>query len=251
MIAMATAPLTCTFLVAIRMGTVFLFSPIEAIRLLPIHVRLLLVLMLSMMVVAHIQLPVLPMDDLALIVSGLSEFCNGLMLSLSLYAAFAVIQIAGQLMDAQMGLNALAIFNPADHTNEPLSSRLLMMLAVLFFFSIDGHHYLIQAWVMSFEMIPPGQLVLLNGFTPVIQQCSGMFSFGLMLASPIVMCLLVVDISSAVLTRNMPQISTYFLVLPIKIMLGLFVFYLLLTPINPLIHQLFAACFQSWTVMMR
>lgn len=251
MISMALSPLTCTFLVAIRMGTVFLFSPVEAIRLLPIHVRILLVLMLSMMMVAHIDQPVLPMDDLSLVVSGLSEFCNGLMLSLSVYAVFGAIQIAGQLMDTQMGLNALAIFNPADHTNEPLSSRLLLMLAVLFFFAMDGHQHLLQAMVMSFEMIPPGRLVLLNGFTPILQQFSSLFIFGLMLASPIVVGLLVVDVSSAVLTRNMPQISTYFLILPIKIMLGLFIFYLLLTQINPLFHQLFAACFQSFAMMMR
>ena len=251
MITVAVSPLSCTFLVAIRIGTVFLFSPIEAIRLLPIHVRILLVLMLSMFIVAHLEQSALAMDDLSLIVSGLSECCNGLILSLSLYAAFSVIQIAGQLMDTQMGLNALAIFNPTDHACEPFSSRLLMMLGVLFFFAIDGHHQLIQALVMSCEIIPPGRLMRLNGYVPILQQFTGMFTFGLMMASPIVMCLFVVDLSGAVLTRNMPQVSTYFLILPIKIMMGLFLFYLLLTQINPLFHQVFSACFQSWAEMMR
>lgn len=251
MITVAVSPLTCTFLVAIRIGTVFLFSPIEAIRLLPIHVRILLVLMLSMLIVAHINKLALPIDSLSLVVSGLSELGNGLLLSLSLYAAFGVIQIAGQLMDTQMGLNALAIFNPTDHTNEPLSSRLLLMLAVLFFFALDGHHRLIEALVMSCEIIPPGQLMLLNGYVPIIQQFTGMFTFGLMMATPIVVSLLVIDLSGAILTRNMAQISTYFLILPIKIMLGLFVFYLMLTQINPLYHQVFMSCFQSWAVMMR
>ena len=251
MITVAVSPLSCTFLVAIRLGTVLLFSPVEAIRLLPIHVRILLVLMLSMLIVAHIDQPALAIDTLSLVVSGGLEFCNGLILSLSLYSAFGVIQIAGQLMDTQMGLNALAIFNPTDHTNEPLSSRLLLMLAVLFFFALDGHHRLIQALVLSCEMIPPGRLILLNGYVPIIQLFTGMFAFGLMMASPIVISLLVVDLSGAVLTRNMPQISTYFLILPIKIMLGLFVFYLLLTQINPLLNQVFTTCFQSWAVMMR
>lgn len=250
MITIAVAPLTTTFLVAIRIGTVLLLSPIEAIRLLPIHARLLLVLIFSMLTVANLPLSALPSNELALVLSGVAEFCNGLLLSLSLYAAFGVFQIAGQLMDAQMGLNSLAIFNPTDHSNEPLSGRLLVMLAILFFFAISGHLKLVQGLVMSFMIIAPGQLALFNGYTPIIQQCSLMFSLAIMMASPVVISLLVIDISGAILTRNMPQISTYFLILPIKIMLGLIVFYLLLTYVNPFMENVFALCFQSWTGVM-
>jgi len=229
---------------------VLLLSPIEAIRLLPIHTRLLLVLILSGLMVANIPFPPLNLNALSLVLSGVSEFFNGLILSLSLYAAFAVFQIAGQLMDTQMGLNSLAILNPSDHTHEPLSGRLLVMLAVLFFFALDGHHQLIQGLVISFIIIPPGKLALLNGFTPIIKQFSLMFSFALMLSSPIVVSLMVIDFSGAVLTRNMPQISTYFLTLPIKIMLGLLIFGLLLNEINPIMEKGFAMCFQTFARVM-
>ncbi len=246
MITIAIAPLTTTFLVAIRLGTVLLLSPIEAIRLLPIHTRLLLVLILSVLVVGNLSLPALPVDDLSLGMSALAEFCNGLILSLSLYAAFGVFQIAGQLMDTQMGLNSLAIFNPASHANEALSGRLLSMLAVLFFFAIDGHLKLVQGLVLSFMIITPGQLTLLKGYTPIIQLCSLMFSYAIMIASPVVISLLIIDVTGAILTRNMPQISTYFLTLPIKIILGLFIFGTLLTYINPAMDYVFSSCFQSW-----
>jgi flagellar biosynthetic protein FliR len=250
MMTIAVAPLTTTFLVAIRLGTVFLLSPIEAIRVLPIHARLLLVLILSMLIVANLPLPELPPDELSLVMSGIAELCNGLILSLSLYAAFAVFQIAGQLMDTQMGLNSMGIFNPADHSNEPLSGRLLVMLAVLFFFAVSGHLKLVKGLVMSFMIIAPGQLSLFNGYAPIIQQCSLMFSLSIMIASPVVIGLLVIDVAGAVLTRNMPQISTYFLTLPIKIMLGLIIFGLLLTYINPAMDYVFSSCFQSWTAVM-
>ncbi len=246
MITIAIAPLTTTFLVAIRLSTVLLLSPIEAIRLLPIHTRLLLVLILSLLVVGNLSLPALPVDEVSLGMSALAEFCNGLILSLSLYAAFGVFQIAGQLMDAQMGLNSLAIFNQASHANEPLSGRLLSMLAVLYFFAIDGHLKLVQGLVLSFMIITPGQLTLLNGYTPIIQLCSLMFSYAIMIASPVVISLLIIDVTGAILTRNMPQISTYFLTLPIKIILGLFIFGTLLTYINPAMDYVFSSCFQSW-----
>lgn len=251
MITIAVAPLTTTFLVAIRLSTVLLLSPIEAIRLLPIHARLLLVLILSILITTHLSSQALPSDELSLVLSGVAEFCNGLILSISLYAAFGVFQIAGQLMDAQMGLNSLAIFNPSDHSNEPLSGRLLVMLAVLFLFAVGGHLKLVQMLVLSFMIIPPGKLAIFSGYTPIIQQCSMMFSYAIMIASPVVMSLLVIDITGAVLTRNMPQISTYFLTLPIKIMLGLIVFGLLLTYVNPAMDFVFASCFHSLNGVMQ
>ena len=250
MMTIAVTPLTATFLVAIRLCTVLLLSPIEAIRVVPIHARLLLVLMLSLLIVPGLTIKSVPYDNLALVVAGISEFCNGIILSLSVYAAFAVFQIAGELMDTQMGLNSQAIFNPADHSHEPLSDRLLMMLAVLYFFAVGGHFKLLQGLVMSFKIIAPGELALLNGYTPLLQQCSLLFSLSIMIASPVLIGLLIVDIAGAILTRNMPQISTYFLTLPIKIMLGLIIFKLLLTYINPAMDLVFSSCFQSWKAVM-
>lgn len=250
MITIATAPLTTTFLVAIRLGTVLLFSPIEAIRLLPIHTRIFLVLILSMLIVSTVSFPAEPPNDLTLLLSGLAEFCNGLLLSLSLYATFAVFQIAGQLIDTQMGLNSLAILNPTEKSHELLSSRLLVMLAVLFFFALDGHQRLLEALTYSFLIIAPGQPILFHGFTPIIKLFSCMFSLALMIASPVVFTLLMIDIAGAVLTRNMPQISTYFLTLPIKIMLGLLSFGMLLNYINPIMEKAFQLCFQSLKMVM-
>jgi len=232
-------------MVAIRLGTVILFSPIEAIRVLPIHTRLILVLILSSLIVMNLTLPKLAADELSLIVGGIAEFCNGLILSLSLYATFAIFTIAGQLIDDQMGLNSQAILNPADNSHESIASRLLLMLGVLFFFTLNGHHKLLQSLAASFQIIPPGTLAIFNGFAALGKQFTMMFSLGFMLASPVIISLIVVDIAGAVLTRNMPQISTYFLTLPIKILLGLFVFQLLLNYIHPLMEKIFDYCFDS------
>ena len=250
MITFAVTPLTTTLLIAIRIGTLLLFSPIEAIRLLPIHTRLLLILVLSVLMFNPHEIAEQANDSSSLLLSGIAEFCNGLILSISLFAAFGVFQIAGQLIDTQMGLNSLAIFNPADHTHEPISGRLLVMLAVLFFFAIGGHHKLFMGLMMSFKIIPPGHLALLQGLTPVLQQLSLMFSLSLMIAAPIIASLLVIDVSGAVLTRNMPQINIYFLTLPIKILLGLLMLGLLLNLINPMMDKVFQLYFQSWNGMV-
>lgn len=77
-----------------------------------------------------------------------------------------------------------------------------------------------------------------------------MFSMAVLLAGPIVLTLMIIDFSSAILTRNMPQVNTYFLTLPIKITLGLFMFSLLMNDINPFMQKVFQAYFQLMTEVM-
>lgn len=250
MIKLAAAPLETLFLITIRLGMVLLFSPIDAIRLLPIHARLFLVFTLSALILSNIPTPEHTLTTTTLVVGGIAECANGLVLSLSLYAAFAVFQIAGLWIDTQIGLNTAAIFNPASREHEPLSGRLLVMLAVLYFFSLNGAHHLLMGLVLSFKLIAPGELNLFSGFKPITQHFAMAFSLSLMIASPIIVSLMIIDLASAVLTRNMPQISTYFLTLPIKILMGLLLLSLLLSVIRPLMDTVFQVCFQSFRAVL-
>lgn len=241
--------LSSLFFITIRLGTVLLFTPIQAIRQLPIHARLMFLFTLSMLLVNYVP-PQAELTNNALLLGGLAEFSNGLILSTSIYAAFAVFQIAGQLIDNSTGFNATAVFNPNEHSQEPLTSHLLSMLAVLFFFSLDGHQWLFKGLAYSFLIIPPGTLSLFAGFKPVIKQFGFMFSMAFMIASPIILALLAIDLCGALITRNMPQVSTYFLTLPIKILFGLFLLIMVLNYINPISNQVFTHCFQVWQELM-
>lgn len=245
----STSWITTLFFITIRMGTILLFTPIQAIRQIPIHSRLLLIFILSILMAfntPHIQ----EMDNSRLILGGIAEFANGLILATSLFAAFSVMQIAGQIIENETGMNSLTLFHPGEHTQLPLTSHLLSMLAVLFFFGIDGHLWLIKGLSYSFILIPPGTVTLFNGFSPVIKQFGFMFSMAVMIASPIVVALLAIDLCSGALTRSMPQISTYFLTLPLKILVGLLLLILMLNYLNPIMNQLFEQCFQTWQEIM-
>lgn len=250
MILLMTDKLTTIFFVIIRIAAVLLFTPIEAIRIVPVHVRFVFIFAISLLIAGHLSPDVLPTGSMAITASALTEFCNGVILSLSLYATFAIFQMAGQLLDSQMGLNAQAIINPADHSHEPLSGRLLMMLATLFFFTLGGHRQLFLGLCYSFQLIPPGSNLLFDGFTPLIHQFSFMFILSLMIASPVVFGLMLIDMLAGILTRNMPQLNTYFLILPVKILLGLFLLMILLSHINPMIEYLMSLCFQTWQRIM-
>lgn len=241
--------ITGLFYIIIRLGTILLFTPIQAIRQLPVHTRLVLVFAFSILIKQY--LPGNPVTtNVPLITSCLIEFANGLILATSFYAAFAVFQIAGHIIDSQMGLDSLTLFNPQERTQEPLSGNLLTMIAVLLFFGINGHLWLFKGLAFSFTIIPPGAMTLFNGFTPVIQQFGFMFSIAFLIASPMVLTLLAIDLCSAIITRNMPQINIYLLTLPFKIILGIFLLAMMLQYINPITDRVFERCFQTWQEIM-
>ncbi|MCL9682621.1 flagellar biosynthetic protein FliR [Legionella maioricensis] len=237
--------ITCLLFITIRLGTVLLFTPIQAIRQLPVHTRLILIFIFSILLMNYVPNQEI-LDNSTILIGGIVEFSNGLILAASLYAAFSVFQIAGQIIDNEIGLNSLAVFNPNEHSQEPLTSRLLSMLAVLFFFGLDGHVWLFKGFSYSFVIIPPGSLALFAGFTPIIKQFGFMFTLAFMIASPIIVALLAIDLCGGIITRNMPQINTYFLILPVKILIGLILLTLMLNYINPLTNTVFENCFHTW-----
>ena len=116
--------ITSLFFITIRLGTVLLFTPIQAIRQLPIPTRLILVFSFSLLIVNYTPYQHF-LDDNTILIGSIAELSNGLILATSIYAAFAIFQIAGQLIDNEMGLNTLAIFNPGEHHQEPFSSQFL------------------------------------------------------------------------------------------------------------------------------
>lgn len=236
-------------LITIRFSTVLLLTPIHAIRQLPVPIRLLFVFILSFLCTATLPHS-LQTNNGALFLGGVAECANGLILASSLYAAFAVFQIAGQLIDNQTGFNMLAVFKPDEHAQDSFSGHLLSMLSVLFFFGIDGHLWLFKSMYYSFVLIPPGTFALLHGFSPIVKQCAWMFSMSFIIASPIVIALLSIDVCSAFITRTMPQINAYFITLPLKIMLGLLLLAMTIQYINPIMQLVFEHCFHTWQELL-
>lgn len=232
------------FFVAIRVGTLFLLTPIQAIRDLPMPVRLLLTLAFSLILMPTLHSQ--STDELDWLIGGVCEWANGLILATAVFLCFAIFQLAGHLIESEMGLNSLSAFNPSEQHQETVSSQWLSLLAVLFFFGIDGHVWLFKGLAFSFTLIPPGNISWFSGFSPLVKLFGLMFSMSFIMASPVLLAMLLMDWCAAVLTRNMPQVNPYFLVLPFKIILGLMLLALQTSVLKPLMQSAFLSLFQTW-----
>ncbi len=75
--------------------------------------------------------------------------------------AYAATQVAGRVLDVQIGFSAGAVLNPATQNMSPLIGTLFGMVVIAVFLGMDGHHVLIKALALSAQNTPPGVLAYL------------------------------------------------------------------------------------------
>lgn len=153
-----------------------------------------------------------------------SEVGMGLLIGLGVHAAFAAFAIAGRTLDMQMGFALGAALDPVSKGHSAVMASGMNLLAVVLFFATEAHHLLLAAVFQSFQLVPIGQGLDVSGWLPVALASSAMFSYGFVMAAPVVVALLLADVVVALVSRNLPQMNVLFLSIPMKLLLGLMVF---------------------------
>jgi flagellar biosynthetic protein FliR len=149
------------------------------------------------------------------------EVAIGLLMAVGVHTAFAAFAVAGRMMDIQMGFSMGAALDPVSKGHSAVMTSSMNMLAVLLFFVSEAHQLLLSAFFKTFELMPVGHALGIEGWLPVAQGAGVMFSLGFAVASPVVVALLLADVVVAVVSRNLPQMNVMFLSIPIKVLLGL------------------------------
>ena len=86
----------------------------------------------------------------------LGELLLGASLAFGFLVAYAATQIAGRVLDVQLGYGAAAVLNPTTQAPAPLIGTVFGMAAVAVFLAIDGHQVLIRALALSVETLSAG-----------------------------------------------------------------------------------------------
>jgi flagellar biosynthesis protein FliR len=182
------------------------------------------------MFLAFILFPFVPLGNFAVHTNNFDFFFGiareigvGLVIGLAVQFMFAGIQIAGQLMDYQMGFGFVNVVDPESKLQIPLMGQFLYIMAVLLFFLINGHHWVIRAVERSFQVIPLDgstfRAALPAGF---IHLATEAFVVGFNIGAPLVMTLFLIDLAYGVIARTVPQANIMVVGFPLKIGLGLF-----------------------------
>ncbi|MEL7564664.1 MAG: flagellar biosynthetic protein FliR [Dehalobacterium sp.] len=228
-------------LVFIRMTSFFVSSPIFSLRNIPNGVKIGTGLMISLILFPQLPTGNITIPDHLMYFIGfaVSETLTGLIFGLAANCIFSAVRIAGQYLDIQIGFAMAMIVDPANGMQNTLVAQFFYLLGVLMFFSLDLHHVLISALVTSFDLVPPGDLLINDHvILSVIKIFVLMFSFALRMALPVILVLVISDISLGLISKTVPQFNVMMIGFPLKIGVGIMTLFLLTPVLGTLIGSL-------------
>lgn len=140
------------------------------------------------------------------------------------YAAaltFGVLQIAAEMMGQGSGFSAGRVLNPTLGASGAAMDQLFIMMAMLIFFVLNGHHAFLLGIQKTFTVIPLNTPIPELAPQTVMRLTAETVAAGIQISMPVLGAVLLTDLCLGLLARVAPQMQVYFLGVPLKVGIGL------------------------------
>jgi flagellar biosynthesis protein FliR len=197
-------------LVLARVGTLMATAPIFGARTVPVQIRALLAISMSLLVTplysSHAAANIQNMLAFGKFIAN--EALLGLLLGLGVLIVLSGVQLAGHIV-SQLGGTALAEgVDPMTEENSSVYSQLFYFLTLAMFVLLDGHRLLTEAMLDTYMWAPPGKGVLGHSFVEALTMLLGQsFLLAIRAAAPAMAALLLATLVLGLIGRTLPQIN--------------------------------------------
>lgn len=217
-------------LVFVRMTGIFIITPIFSRTNIPTILKISLALIISTITFSTLNQKGIVLDtNITLIVQIIKELSVGLIIGFISYLFFISLFIAGQIIDTQIGFGMVNVFDPAHNTQVPITGNLYYILALLVFFTVNGHHWFLEAIIESYSILPVGSIVFNEKILyQVIDIFSEIFNIGFKISSPILATVFLINVLLGLLAKTVPQMNVFVVGMPLKIFVGVITIFLTL-----------------------
>lgn len=235
-------------LVFVRISGIFTAAPIFGSRNFPLYAKAGFALLLAYILHPLIYSAKVTIPDQLLsymfVLAG--ELLIGLLIGFASTFVFSAVQMAGQLLDMQIGFGIVNVIDPQFGQQVPLVGNFKYMLAILVFLISNGHHIFLSALFASFKMIPVTGVVFHTSLVDIlVDMVFTIFITALKISLPVLVALLLTDIALGILARMMPQMNIFIVGVPGKIFIGLFVLTLAIPFYLAFLEVVFNALFRD------
>lgn len=214
-------PITKLALLLVRPGFLVISAPVFGGAYAPTVLKVGLIALVGVAMIPLVPLPesLAPLD-LSLVV--LRESLIGLSLGFAARVLVAGAEFAGQLAGFQLGFSYASLVDPQSGVRNGILSALYGSVAIIVFFGIDAHHDLLRALARSYEFLPVGKGLVGDALATFVARLLGLtFVLGAQLAAPVVIVLLVAELTLGLLSRAAPMLNLMAQGFPIRLLVGL------------------------------
>jgi flagellar biosynthetic protein FliR len=216
-------------LVFARVGTMIMLLPGLGELSVPVRIRLTVALVLSAILLPlHRSAYALDLRELAPVLLMLGqELLIGLVLGLTARLTIAALQIAGSVVSQQLGLGFVTAIDPTQGQQNAIVANFLTVLGITLIFATDLHHLAIAALDDSYRLFAPGAVLPVGDIAALVTRTTASaFRIGVQLSAPFLVFGLLFNIGLGVLSRLMPQMQVFFVGLPLSILIGFLILFL-------------------------
>jgi len=241
------AVINATLWAGMRVGGLFMVSPLFGTRSVPRRVKAMLVMSVAFVMAPLAGAPPpLPGIDPLTILTVAREILIGVAMGFVLRLAFEAGALAGELIAQGTGLSFAVLADPLRGTNAGVVGQWFYLSFSLLFLAMNGHLMLIELLADSWKVVP-----LASAWTPnpenlrLIPEFAGqMFMVGLQIALPVVLAMLVINLAFGVMSRAAPSLNPIQLGLPASLLVGLILMAALSTQLLAPVQELFDNAFR-------
>ncbi|WP_410769242.1 flagellar biosynthetic protein FliR [Fontibacillus sp. BL9] len=237
-------------LIFCRMTAFFVVAPVFSSRGVPTSFKIGMSAMVALLIlmIQGINQPV--PQDLGYVLLIIREVLIGLLMGYVAYLIFSAILTAGSFIDIQIGFGMANVLDPMTGASAPVLGNFKYIIATLVFLSINGHHYLLDAVIRSYNWMPLSNDVFQRIYQGsvsefLVRTFSQSFTLAFQMAAPLVVALFLTDVALGFLARTAPQFNVFVIGIPLKIIVGLVVLLLLVPGFIVAFEHLFEVMFQA------
>ncbi len=207
----------------LRTLAVFTAAPVFSSRAFPLRARIGLAFFVAMATQASMPtMPVIGFNDSQALGAVVQQVVIGLAIGFAVRLVFSAVELAGEVVGFQMGLNFAAFFDPSLNSQSSAVARFFGQMTSLLFVVMNGHLMVLMAVNRSFVAFPVEQ-----NFLDALQKMkfyrfgSELFASALWIALPMVGMLMFVNLALGIVSRVAPQMNIFAVGFPITLVVGL------------------------------
>ncbi len=227
-----TATVFSYIFVFCRIGSGIMLLPTISESHISPQARLVAALGITGLVVPIIQstLPTLPTSIAALFLLFAGEVIIGVLIGTIAKILFSTVHVAGDIIAYQMGLSSAMMFDPSQGGQSSVIATFMSLLALMLIMATNLHHIFITGLVDSYTLFSPAAAINTGDLTQLIEATvSGSFTMGVKIAAPLIVIGLIINLGGGIMGRLMPQMQVFFVMMPLQISLGFFIFMITLS----------------------
>ncbi|NOZ91919.1 MAG: flagellar biosynthetic protein FliR [Dictyoglomi bacterium] len=202
-------------------------------RIFPLRIKSALAAILAVIVSLYLSHKGIVVPHYSLLGMFIIEFLVGVFLGFVTSLFLVGLELTGAMYDISSGFSMANMMDPVTGQRTAILGQYIGMYFATLFFASGGFELLLKMIIETYRVLPLGSAMFTSlGIEHVVWFIAKATIWGMSLALPLTIVVLVLEISLGLINRGIGNIPIFILWLPIRTFVALFLLVLLMRPLN-------------------